>query len=532
MVIELKNVIKNYGERKILEIESLKIEEKEKVGIIGQNGSGKTTLCNIISQKTKPDSGSVKVTQQVKYVEQFPDDNTNKSGGEKQIKNWRDKIFKSNGILIADEPSSNLDMNHIEEIKKELKKYQGTILLISHDRDLIDEICDHIIEIERGKVTKYTGNYTEYFKQKQEKLSRQEFEYKKYIEEKTRLEKAINISKNTSKSLKKTPNRMGNSEARLHKRGVENKREKLEGHTKSLETRLEKLEIKEKASKNNYIYMKKDVTENVKNKYIVRIRNLNIKFNNKEILKNANCVIESNKITAIVGPNGAGKTTLIKSIINSKMNSNIENSITVNPMAKIAYFSQELDILDKNKNILENVMKDTFESERNVKNILANLLIKEKDIEKSINDLSGGEKVKVCLAKILVSDANFLILDEPTNFLDIESIEGLEKLLKEYKGTILLVTHDKKLLDRLEPKLLIIDNQKIIEFEGKYDEYIKSKKQKESNLNSNINKGNKLLLEIKLAQISAKLANSKKEEKELLEKEYNKISEKLKQLSN
>ena len=325
---------------------------------------------------------------------------------------------------------------------------------------------------------------------------------------------------------------MGNSEARLHKRGVENKREKLEGHTKALETRLEKLEVKEKASKNNYIYMKKDVTENVKNKYIVRIRNLNIKFNNKEILKNANCVIESNKITAIVGPNGAGKTTLIKSIINSKMNSNIENSIHVNPMAKIAYFSQELDILDKNKNILENVMKDTLESERNVKNILANLLIKEKDIEKSINDLSGGEKVKVCLAKILVSDANFLILDEPTNFLDIESIEGLEKLLKEYKGTILLVTHDKKLLDRLEPKLLIIDNQKIIEFEGKYDEYIKSKKQKESNLNNNINKDNKLLLEIKLAQISAKLANSKKEEKELLEKEYNEISEKLKQLSN
>lgn len=278
--------------------------------------------------------------------------------------------------------------------------------------------------------------------------------------------------------------------------------------------------------------MKKDVTENVKNKYIVRIRNLNIKFNNKEILKNANCVIESNKITAIVGPNGAGKTTLIKSIINSKMNSNIENSIHVNPMAKIAYFSQELDILDKNKNILENVMKDTLESERNVKNILANLLIKEKDIEKSINDLSGGEKVKVCLAKILVSDANFLILDEPTNFLDIESIEGLEKLLKEYKGTILLVTHDKKLLDRLEPKLLIIDNQKIIEFEGKYDEYIKSKKQKESNLNNNINKDNKLLLEIKLAQISAKLANSKKEEKELLEKEYNEISEKLKQVSN
>ena len=131
-----------------------------------------------------------------------------------------------------------------------------------------------------------------------------------------------------------------------------------------------------------------------------------------------------------------------------------------------------------------------------------------------------------------MSDANFLILDEPTNFLDIESIEGLEKLLKEYKGTILLVTHDKKLLDRLEPKLLIIDNQKIIEFEGKYDEYIKSKKQKESNLNNNINKDNKLLLEIKLAQISAKLANSKKEEKELLEKEYNEISEKLKQLSN
>ena len=164
---------------------------------------------------------------------------------------------------------------------------------------------------------------------------------------------------------------MGNSEARLHKREVENKREKIEGHTKALETRLNKLKQEEKLKETEKIHMKSQAKEKVKNKYIVRITNLNISFKEKQIFKNANCLIQSNKITALIGENGAGKTTLVKKIMQ-----NNSESIVINPQASIGYFSQELEDLEEEKNVLENTMSKSIESERTVKNVLANLLLK------------------------------------------------------------------------------------------------------------------------------------------------------------
>ena len=234
MLLELKNISKYYGDKKILEIENLKIYEKEKIGIVGQNGSGKTTLLNVISGRIKPDTGEIICNQNIIYMEQFEiidEENRYLSGGEKKKKAFNNKVLNQNGIILLDEPSSNLDGDSINYIKKELKKYTGTILIISHDRSLLDEICTSIIEISDGNVKKYDGNYSKYKMQKEAEIKRKQFEYMEYVEEKTRLEKAINISKNTAKEIRKTPKRMGNSEARLHKRGVENKREKLEGHT-------------------------------------------------------------------------------------------------------------------------------------------------------------------------------------------------------------------------------------------------------------------------------------------------------------
>ena len=311
---------------------------------------------------------------------------------------------------------------------------------------------------------------------------------------------------------------MGNSEARLHKREVENKREKIEGHTKALETRLKKLKQEEKLKETEKIHMKSQTKEKVKNKYIVRITNLNISFKEKQIFNNANCLIQSNKITALIGKNGAGKTTLVKKIMQ-----NNSESIVINPQANIGYFSQELEELEEEKTVLENAMSKSIESERTVKNVLANLLLRENDLKKKINQLSGGEKVKVAIAKILVSSHNFLILDEPTNFLDVESIEGLENMLKNYEGTILLITHDKELLNRLNPNLIIIDNKKLIEFDGKYEEYIK-KKQKIVTPELEKIKNNKILLEFRSTKIIAEISTTQDEKKKKeLEEEYSEI---------
>ena len=509
--IILKNVIKYYGDRKIIDIDELKINQGEKIGIVGINGSGKSTLLNIISGKIDLDSGKVSINGDISYIEQLNSGDTFLSGGEITKKKIEEKLGKHMEILLADEPSSNLDIDEMENLKKKLVEYKGTLCLISHDRDLLDSVVDSILEIEEGKVTKYKGNYSKYKIQKEENRKRKQFEYEQYVTEKKRLEVSINKVKNEAKSMRKTPKRMGNSEARLHKRGVENKREKVEQRSKSLETRLEKLEEKEKPDAEYNIFMKMPESLKVKSKYIVSSDNLILKIGNKLLLDNTKFNIKTNTKTALIGKNGVGKTTLIKEILNG--NSNIK----INPSSKISYFRQDLKNLDENKSIIENILKDTIQDETTIRNILASLNIKGDDIYKKVEVLSGGERVKVSLTKIMTSNSNFLILDEPTNFLDIESIEALEYLMKEFKGTILFVTHDRNLIDNVSTNIMIIENKKIIEFEGNYTKYLKYKANKST---SNAD----LLLDIKLAEITSKLSICKDEkEKKKLEEEYKEL---------
>lgn len=511
--IILRNVEKYYGDRKIIDIDELKIKQGEKIGIVGINGSGKSTLLNIISGKVEIDGGKVIVNGNISYIEQLNNEETFLSGGEMTKKKIDEKLGEHSDILLADEPSSNLDIDEIEKLKRKLKEYKGTLCLISHDRNLLDSVVDSILEIENGVVTKYKGNYSKYRMQKEESRKRKQFEYEQYITEKKRLEVSINKVKNEAKSMRKTPKRMGNSEARLHKRGVENKREKVEQSSKSLETRLEKLEVKEKPNAKYNIYMKMPESLKVKSKIIVSSDNLKLKAGNKELLDNTKFNIKTNSKTALIGKNGVGKTTLIKEILSGN------SEIKINPSSKISYFKQNLNNLDENKTIIENILKDTSQDETTIRNILASLNIKGDDIYKKVEVLSGGERVKVSLTKIMTSNSNFLILDEPTNFLDIESIEALEYLMKEFKGTILFVTHDRNLIDNVATNIMIIENNKITEFEGNYTKYLEYKENKKKSISNN-----DLLLDIKLAEITSKLSICKDEkEKQKLEEEYREL---------
>ena len=227
--IILRNVIKYYGERKIIDIDELKINQGEKIGIVGINGSGKSTFLKLICGIVKPDSGKIIINGKISYMEQL---NTNYetylSGGELTKRKIEEKVNNNFDIMLLDEPSSNLDIEEIEKLKNRLIAYKGTLCLISHDRNLLDSVVDSILEIEDGKIKKYKGNYSKYKKEKEETRKRKQFEYEQYITEKKRLEIAINITKSEAKTMRKTPKRMGNSEARLHKRGVENKGEKIE----------------------------------------------------------------------------------------------------------------------------------------------------------------------------------------------------------------------------------------------------------------------------------------------------------------
>ncbi len=306
--IKMLKVTKYIGDRKIIDIDNLIIQENEKVGIVGKNGAGKTTLLKLIAGEIKADAGKIEVNGSITYIKQL--DNikinatTNLSGGEQMLALIKEKLKENTSIILADEPSTNMDMQNIEFLIKKLKEYAGTILLISHDRNVLDSICSAIIEIDDGKVKKYKGNYTSYKMQREAELEREKFEYNQYIREKDKLEKAIINANNSAKSMRKAPKRMGNSEARLHKREADNIREKIEGHSTALKTRLEKLEVKQKPKGEYSIYLKPPTNTIMKNKIVINADNFTLKVGNRILIQNCKFYIETNKITAIIGKNG------------------------------------------------------------------------------------------------------------------------------------------------------------------------------------------------------------------------------------
>lgn len=543
LLIECSKIKKYYGDRLILDLDQLKIYSEDRIGIVGLNGVGKTTLINILSNRLEPDEGRVKLYGKAAYIsqiespeyEKISDEQASKfaikntwnermSGGEKTRFKLAGALGNESSIIFADEPTSNLDISGIEIMEECLSKYKSALVMISHDRNFLDKLCNQILEIEDGKVKVYIGNYSHYREQKDQERDRAQFEYTEYVNEKKRLEVAINESTQKAKGIRTTPKRMGNSEARLHKMGGQKAKSNLEKKVKGIETRLSRLEVKEKPKEQSKI--KLDILESNKlhSKIIIEGENINKSFGDMVIFKNAGFRIYNGAKVALIGPNGCGKSTLIKMIINN------DDSIRTAPGAKIGYFSQDMNILNKNLNVIDNVMEGSIYPENFARLLLARLLFKGESIYKKIDVLSGGEQVKVSFAKILLQDINLLILDEPTNYLDVHSLEVIEDALKEYDKTLLIVSHDRKFVSAVADQIMTIENSKINVFAGAYEEYL-SKVNKCINTNREEVQDEIIILENRLSEIIGKLSMQlQKDILEALDKEYYEILDKLKKL--
>ncbi|WP_062110598.1 Vga family ABC-F type ribosomal protection protein [Bacillus niameyensis] len=520
LVLEAKNVKFYVRDRLLFDIEHLQIQQQDRIGLVGKNGSGKTTLMELLTQMRQPDSGSIISYANTELLPQLKNTNTTKSGGEVTQDYINRALAKKPEILMADEPTTNLDTEHIEKLEKQLHRWQGALVLVSHDREFLDSLCTTIWELENGKVTIYKGNYSDYVEQKDIERQQQENAYEQYEKKKKQLEEALVLKEQKAERATKLPKKTSASEARITgaKPYFANKQKKLRKAAKAIETRLEKLEKVEKVKDQPAIKMNLPNEEAFKGRIILRVENVSCNIGQRILWSEASFHVKGGDKVAIIGANGSGKTTLIKKVIHQ------EEGITLSPSVKLGYFSQNLDVLDPSQSILENVRSTSGQEESFIRTVLARLHFYRDDVYKKVEVLSGGERVKVAFAKLFVGDVNTIILDEPTNFLDIQAVEALESLLQEYEGTVLFVSHDRRFIHSIANQILSIENEQIHLFEGTFEEYQIGNFQGKRDLKED----ELLVIETKISDVLSRLSLEPSEE---LEAEFQRLLKEKKKIS-
>ena len=535
--IELNNIIKNYGLKNVLNGMNLTLKTGERVAIIGCNGAGKSTVLKIIMKQENISAGTINIRKnatigilkqiyeyeetnpnvytflqrsfehffeletklkklenemsyekddekmsellqkygnvQQKYIqmggydiqekfnkicsglqinEKMLNQNYNDlSGGEKTIVNLGALLLKEPSILLLDEPTNHLDMEKLEWLEKFLKEYKGTILMVSHDRYFLDKIATKTILLENGKEKIYLGNYS-YFLKEDEKRTLAEFEN----------------YKNQQKMIKK----MKESIKTLRKFGELAKNEMFFKRAKSIEKKLAKIEQLPQVDleQKTLLNFKLNI-DSRSGKDVVIINNLNKNFESKNIFKNANLQIHYGEKIALIGKNGTGKSTLLKIIMNEDCE--YTGEIKIGQSVNIGYIPQEINFEDDNQTILNFFEQFDNRNETEIRTSLAKYMFRGNDVFKKVSSLSGGEKVRLILAKLLKQNINFLILDEPTNHIDIETRELLEEAIKEYSGTVLFVSHDRYFINNLAERIVEVKEKRFFSYVGNYDEYLR-----------------------------------------------------------
>ncbi len=384
----------------------------------------------------------------------FTDDDKNKkmsefSSGQRTKLSFIKLLLSKPDLLILDEPTNHLDITTIEWLEDYLSNYKKSIILVSHDQMFLDNVCNVIYDITFGTLKRYTGNYSYFVKQK-------ELDYNKQLKDYDKQQKEIKRLTDIANRFRYKPSKASMAMAKLHQ--------------------IEQMKIIDKPNKENTKTFKINFNPELTSyKDVLKVKNLIIGYNTPMHTLTFN-VLREDKL-GIIGSNGIGKSTLLKTIVGEIPS--LGGKYVFGDNIKLAYFSQNLDNLDINNTIYEEIDK-TFPqlSPLEIRTLLGAFEFHSEDVFKHIKDLSGGEKVRVSLAKILYTKPNLLILDEPTNHLDINSKNTILNMLKNYKGTIIMVSHDRYLIKNVCNKLLVFNNDNVDFYNYGYDEYQKNRKDK------------------------------------------------------
>lgn len=475
---ELENINIIYSDKKILEIEHLAVHQFDRIGIVGKNGAGKSTLLKLLANVIPSSTGKVHRYTDFGYFEQIESPNTRevdpvllsklqvpshtsrRSGGEETRLKLAQLFSDYHEALLIDEPTTHLDQYGISYLLDELKYYYGALIIISHDRFVLDQLVTTIWEVDDGKVTVYSGNYSEYIAMKKVEQTQQYKAHEQYIKEKSRLEKAAlekmqkadKIAKASALSKKETKakaNRMFETKSK----GTSQKA--IQRAAKAIEQRVNQLEVVEAPTENHVIHFRQSKALQLHNKFPIMADQLTLSVGNKVLLKDVNFQFPLGRIIAITGKNGAGKTQLLQHILQNG------NGLTTSPKAVFGIFQQMDYQFKKDETVLQFIKERSDYQESEIRSVLHAMGFVGNDIEKNVRNLSGGEATRLVLCRLFLGRYNILVLDEPTNFLDIFCIEALENFIRQYDGTILLVSHDQTFIEHVADDVYLLEEQKL-----------------------------------------------------------------------
>ncbi|WP_346654852.1 ribosomal protection-like ABC-F family protein [Cytobacillus firmus] len=370
------------------------------------------------------------------------------SGGEKTKVCLAHMLLKSTNLLLLDEPTNHLDIKAVEWLADFIKNYEGTVVLISHDRYFLDETVSRILDLEDGEITLYQTNYSGFVKEKEERLLR---EFQQYEEQ----QKKIKKMKEAIKRLREWANQCTPPNAGLHKRAS------------SMEKALQRMGKLDRPVLNRK-KMNMDLESSERSgKDVVLMKEVSKSFGSKHLFQNVSMHIQFRDRTSIVGDNGTGKSTLVKMMLGELEPD--AGEIRRGSNLKIGYLSQHVFADADDQSVIDTFREGLTITEGEARHILAGFLFYGHTVFRKVSQLSGGERMRLRLAQLMHRDINFLILDEPTNHLDIESREVLEEALEEFNGTILAVSHDRYFINRIFSKIYWIDQKELHYYEGNYD---------------------------------------------------------------
>lgn len=521
--IGLNKVNKNFGFNQLLNDVSFEIKTNERVALIGSNGCGKTTTLKIIKGEVEIDSGNVFIRKGATtgYLSQIPEicnsnetandiylkgikdildleekitefsnkmDSSNKSieqlstmqeefrikggyeikskiekikhgfklsetllntkynnlsGGEKTIVNLASLVLSNPDILLLDEPTNHLDIETLEWFEEYLNNYKGTVVIVSHDRYFLDKVINKIVCLENGKSDIYHGNYTYYLEESENRFIQQFQKYKNQQKEIKAIKEAIK---------------------RLKEWGAKADNPIFFRRAASMEKRLERMEMIEKPKEKAELRLNLNIDKRSAN-HVLTIENLDLQIEDKQLLEKSSMSIYHKERVCLMGKNGTGKTTLIKNILN-----NTHENIKIGANVKIGYIPQEIRFDDETLTIYEHCRKFFIGNESELRSKLNQFYFNEESITKKISKISGGEKVRIKLLELILKNSNFLILDEPTNHIDVDTKEILEESLLNFDGTILFISHDRYFINKISTKIVRIENKKLVTYNKSYDE--------------------------------------------------------------